>query len=247
MARDKFDAIIIDPDLDSRMRLKQATSSVYNFRKVVQAVDLNEALSKLQSGVETADVIFVSYRFDQKDVTKFIANSKATRTGQDCAYILVMKTKNQDSSTVALNVMVGADGFLFEPYSVDYLLEITKLADQVKAERSASREKAAMGLVVQDMMHQVDQAAYLKACRYEYGRNLRKLKELSAVFSTFDAAKTETYFDIAIRMFGEAPIPKPVQQHKRYAGVSNRIKRKMEEKLISELEQEHPPAPAAKE
>jgi CheY-like chemotaxis protein len=230
----KYDTIIIDPDLDSRMRLKQAMTAVYNFGKSHQVVSLDEALSRLR-GSDNCDVIFISYRFEQKEVAQFIKNAKETKNGMDAAYVLVMKTKNQDTSTVAQNVMSGADGFLFEPYSVDLLLEITQLSAKVKVERAATREKAAINLLVQDVIGQIDQVSYIKSCQIDIGASMKKLRDLCAVFQGLDAEKLNLYYESALKCFEDAPIPKNVFQHKKYGGVSSRIKKKMEEKILADI------------
>ncbi len=231
----KYDTIIIDPDLDSRMRLKQAMSAVYNFGKTYQVINLDESLSRLKTGTETIDVIFVSYRFPQDEITKFIQQAKETKNGQDCAYVLVLKSKDQDSSTVAQNVMIGADGFLFEPYSVDVLLEMTQLAARVKVERSGAREKAAINMLVQDVIGQIDQVSYIKSCKIDIGGSMKKLRDLCSFFQSLGPEKVSLYYDSALKSFEEAPVPKNVFQHKKYSGVSSRIKKKMEDKILADI------------
>lgn len=233
----KYNASIIDPDLDTRMRLKQATTAVHNFGKVHQLTNLREGLAAM-NGYERVDVVFLSYRFDEDEVKGFIKEAKETPQGQDAAYVLVLRTKDQDSSVVAKNVMIGADGFLFEPYSVDYLLEITELAARVRKERSKAREEAAIKFLVTDVINHVDMIAYLKSCDCEVGRTLKKFKEICSVFETLDPESKEIYYKIAIEMFIEAPIPQRFLQRKTYRGASQRVKRRMEDKLLAELEQE---------
>ncbi len=231
----KYEAFIVDSDLDSRMRLKQATSSVHNFGKVQQIAALKEAVSKL-SGPDKCDVVFISYKFDQSEVTQFIKEAKQTPHGQDAAYVLVLRGQDQDSQTVASNVMIGADGFLFEPYSVDNLIEITSLAARVKRERSKSREAAALKFLITDVMNQVDLIAFLKQSGYEVGRSLKKFKDLCGVFQTLEGDSKDLYFELAIKMFEEAPLPKTMFQNKKYAGASSRVKRLAEKKVMAELE-----------
>jgi response regulator RpfG family c-di-GMP phosphodiesterase len=230
----RYDTITIDPDLDSRMRLKQAMSSVYNFGKNFQSQSLDDARSRL-GGSEPIDVVFVSSRYSQEDIKNFILKGKETKYGQDCAYVLVLQAKDQHSSSVAQNVMIGTDGFLFEPYSVDQLLEITRLAARVKKERGDARERAAVQLLVQDVINQLDQVAYLRSCSVESANGMKKLKDLCSMFHTLTGEKLDIYYQSAVKAFEEAPIPKAVYQPKKYGGVSSRIKKKLEDKILSEL------------
>lgn len=233
----RYNALIIDPDLDTRMRLKAATTSVVEFGKVHLITSISETSRKLEAGGEAVDVMFLSYRFERADIAAFIKSAKETKTAQDAAYVLVLQTKEQDSQTVAENVMIGADGLLFEPYSVDQLVEITALAARVKKERSDAREAAALKFLLKDVMHQIDLIAYLKSVGYDVGRGIRRFKQMCEVFRTLEGNSKEVYYNLAVDMFSEAPFPKKIYQ-KTYKGASSRVKKKMEQKLIEELEKD---------
>ena len=237
MAYTKYDAIILDSDIDTRMRLKQATNSVHQFGKVLIVGSIKEAMSILKAGEQQVDVIFISGKFDQEDVTAVVRDAKETKYGADAAYILVLKSKDQDSSTVAANVMIGADGFLFEPYSVDYLVEITQLAAKVKKERAKNREAAALTFLINDIIHQIDVISYLKSCEFEVGRGLKAFKQMCQVFQTLEPESLELYYDIALDKFENAPLPASTVNKKKYSGASSRVKKRMQEKLLSELEE----------
>ena len=240
----KFDAILIDPDLNSRMRLKQATTAVPAFGAVQQTSTVNEALSRMGSSNEKCDVIFLSYRIDSAEITTFIKKAKETKSGQDSAYVLVLKG-GADGASIAQNVIGGADGMLFEPYSVDYLYEITNLASRVKKERSSAREKAAIAMMVQDFIAQVDQLAYLKSCSMDTARCFKKLKESSNFIRTLSPESLQVYYELAVNGFEAAPIPTDVSKYKKYGGVSDRIKKRMEKKVVAELEKKSGPGGTA--
>lgn len=230
----KFDAILIDPDLNSRMRLKQATTAVPQFGAVQQTSTVNEALSRMGGG-DKCDVIFLSFRIDQSEITNFIRKAKETKAGQDTAYVLVMKG-GADGATIAQNVIGGADGMLFEPYSVDYLYEITNLAARVKRERSDLREKAAIQMLVQDLITQVDQLAYLKSCNMDTVRAFKRLKESCDFIRSLSPESVQAYYQMAVDSFQAAPIPSNVSKYKKYGGASDRIKKRMEKKVAAEME-----------
>jgi DNA-binding NarL/FixJ family response regulator len=221
-AVNKYDAIIIDSDIETRMRLKQATTAVVDFGKVQQLGDAWEAIAKLK-GKERCDVVFISSRLGKEDTTNFIRDAKSTPQGQDAAYVLVLKGE-QDSGTVAHNVMLGADGFLVEPYSVDQLTEITALAARVRRERSQAREEAALRFLLSDIM--------------KVGRSTRKFKDLCGVLLSLQGDSRELYYQVAIDMFESAPPPRRIVQAKRYSGASSRVKKQIEDKLLDELEKE---------
>lgn len=232
----KFDAVIVDPDLDTRMRLKQCTAAVHQFGKVMQAGALKDAVARLTS--DSTDVCFISYRFDQEEVSKFIRDGKASKGGQDCAYVLVLKSQDQQSSTVATNVLAGFDGFLFEPYSVDQLLELTSLAAKVRKERGAQREEAAMKFLLNDIINQIDQIAFLKASGIDMGMSVKKLKDLCSVLKNLEPSSREIYLKVAVDTFEAAPVPKKIFQRKIYGGASSRLKKKQEQAILEQIAKE---------
>lgn len=231
----KYNAIVIDPDTQARMRLKTATASVPFFGEVRLQSSLDETLRMLNSAAHQ-DVVFIANRFEQKDITRFVKGGKETQGGQDSAYVIVLSTKDQESTAVASNVLGGADGLLFEPYSVDQLVEITELAARIKAERSQEREAAALKFLMQDIVKQIDRVAYIKSCGFDVGRNLKLLKDMCGVFETLDEATMALYYEIAAIAFESAPVPN--YPKKNYKGVSERVRKKMEQKIVAELEAE---------
>lgn len=229
-----FDAIIVDSNLDTRMRLKQACASVHHFGKVFQAQSLKDATGKLGEGT-AIDVCFISYLFDQGEVTNFIKDAKGLKSGQDSAYILVLKSKDQQASTVATNVIAGFDGFLFEPYSVEQLVELTALAARVRKERSNEREAAALRFLLNDMMNQIDQIAYLKAAGFDMGPSMKKFKDMCSVLGTLTPDSKTIYETLVVELFGEAPLPKKIFQRKIYGGASSRVKKRQDKEIAAQI------------
>lgn len=229
---DKLDAIIIDPDLDTRMRLKQATSSVHNFGKVYQLGTLKEGIDRL-NGSDRCDVIFMSHHFESSEIASFIKAGKESPCGQDAAYILVLKAKDQGSGTVAQSMMIGADGLLFEPYSVDLLIEITNLAAKVKSERSETRQNAAIKILVSELMDQLDQIAASMAKATDVGWSIKKFKEAAAAIPK-EGESYSKYLEIGTDLFVNAPAPKLILGRAKYVGASKRMKARADAKKAAQ-------------
>lgn len=230
-----LDALVADPDITTRARLKEATSAVAQFASVYQFNTLNEALSYLQ-GEKRCDVMFISYRYQPGEVKNFLLQAKESPQGRDSAYVMVLKAKDQEGSTVASNVMLGVDGFLFEPYSVDSLVEITRLARRIRAERSAARVKLAITLSLSEVIQQLDVVAFLKSTGVEVSRSMRRLKEMCADMKGVAVEALPAYFEVAVKTFTEILSPRKIFQMKEYSGVSDRVKKRMEEKLRAKAE-----------
>jgi len=230
----RYDAFLVDSDLDARMRLKQATTSVASFGRVNQASKLAECLDRIR-GSEKTDVIFVSYQFDRASTVSFINEVKKHPNGQDAAFILVMQNKDQQSSTVAENILCGADGFLFAPYSVEQLVEITRLAAEVKRERSHGREEAALRFLLNDVIGQVDQLSMFQKCGYEAAPILKKLRDTCAVLRALEGDSLDLYFKLAAEVFETAPLPISLPSTKKYVGASSRVAKRMEKRAMMKL------------
>ena len=245
----KYNALVVDPDTGTRLRLKQAAISVYHFGEVHLCPDLDNALARLEGGKQS-DVVFISERFPKDQIPPFIKQAKGTAGGNDAAYVLVLTKSEDDSARVASGVMLGADGVLMEPYSVDSLVEITKLSARVKRENARTREKAAISFLVKDIIKQIDRLAYMKVCEMDVGRSLKQFREMCSVFENFDDNSRQMYFEIMLELFDNLPPPKyPVRQYK---GASLRVKKMMEKKLLEQFndgttsdEKGEQPAPAA--
>ena len=233
----RYNALIVDSDLQSRMRLKQATASVVEFGDVDQIGSIRDALNRLASD-KRCDLVFISHNFSSEESAHFIREGKKLKQGQDSAYVLVLKSKDQESSTVAASVMQGADGILFEPYSVEILVELAKLAAKIRRERGDARERVALNLMVSEIMNQLDLVAFLKSCEMETGRSQRKLGELCQVLHKLEQEKISLYYEVAVTAFEAAQLPKKAFQIKKYKGASDRVKKILEQKILEELERD---------
>jgi DNA-binding NarL/FixJ family response regulator len=232
----RLNAILADPDITTRMRLRQATTAVPQFAEVIQAATLNEAIYKLESE-SRFDVVFISYKFNLEETKTFIEGAKKTKQGELAAFVLVLRTRDQDKSTIATGVMMGIDGFLFEPYSVDSLVEMTNLARKVRDERSAAKEKMATSLLVKEIIDQLDLVAYLKSCGYAVSKSKDRLIELCASLKGMHAENAEERTEYIASLFIDAPLPKKAFEAKKYGGVSARVRQRMEKKVMGKIGQ----------
>jgi DNA-binding NarL/FixJ family response regulator len=231
----KYDAVIIDPDMTTRARLKQVCGSVVNFGKVVPSNSCFDMLENARADGRY-DVEFISHHIPQEQTPGFIKEAKTTPGGQDAAYILVLPTRDQGSGDVAQAMIIGADGVLFEPYSVDILVEITLLAAKVRRERRAARDEATFKFLINDLIQQIDMIAYSKSCGYETGPAMKLFRQACSVLPAIDPDSIEIWYKTAVDLFEAAPIPSSLLQRKKYGGASNRVRQRMSEKITAEVE-----------
>lgn len=236
-AQEKYATIIVDSDLNRRMRLRQATSIVPLFGEVVTVAHLKEVISRLE-GDRHWDLVFTSSHFPQSEIDEFVKHAKQTKQGQDAAYVLLLGVDKQgNSSELAKNIMNGLDGFLLEPYSVDSLVDITRLAARVKGERRAAREKAALNLLLGKITNQLDLVAYTRKMGIEHGQSYKTLRELCTDLAGLSPESHKLYLELAVEAFTKAPLPRRVFKAEAYKGASSRVKQLMEKRMINKMGQ----------
>lgn len=239
---EKINALVIDPELESRMRLKHATSMLHNFDKLTQCASISEATQKIGTS-DPFGIVFLSEKLEKNEALNFVKSSKQSPQSQDSAFVYLVKSQADMSTLVATNMLSGIDGFLCEPFSVDSLSEITVLAAKVKKERGEARELAAMRFLMTQIANQISKVAQLKAAGMDSIRENRKLTEMCSIFNNLSEETRQQYLNIAIEVFERAPIPKALPSVKAYGGVSNRVKRRLEDRVLKQIAGEETATP----
>ena len=126
-------ALIVDRDLEHRARLRLAMRASLLFPTVHVANSLQEA--ELHLSEEPIDIVFIAMREDEEAINRFIKRLKQELAGRDAAYVLLLEGR-RSSVEIARTLVDGADALLLEPYSVESLHTISRLAETMKKERS---------------------------------------------------------------------------------------------------------------
>ena len=99
------------------------------FPTVHVANSLQEAERHLSE--EPIDIVFIAIREDGDVVNRFIKRLKQELAGRDAAYVLLLEGR-RNSVEIARTLLDGADALLLEPYSVESLHAISRLAEKIK-------------------------------------------------------------------------------------------------------------------
>ena len=140
----------------------------------------------------------------------------------------------QDANTVGAIVLIGADGLLTEPYSVEALVNIVALAQRTKSERSDGRVRKALSLVVNDTAALIDLAAEIRRLGGTAQVVLRKAREKLHVHPSV-LTRDENFYQILADTFEKSKPSEPLQV-KVYLGASIRIRKRSEEKLVDRIQ-----------
>lgn len=229
-----YDALLVDPDVKSRNNLKTVTTAVTSLRKSYNANTLSEAWSHLV-GTQGCDIIFFNYKLGKDEITKFIARAKECPRGEECTFIIVLASDEQDNATIAGTVLMGAHGVLCHPYSADRLKEIAELATKVKGDCANNRKKVAIQMLLNEVIKEYDKLATYIARGFPYERAKKKFADKIKSLQSAQGEAFDSYIGVALDFFEKVPPPAPKEDYK---GGSKRVKDKLEAKLREQFERE---------
>lgn len=224
-------AVVIAKDPDARIRLKQALSAMGVFEFVRLIGTIEEAGAAIEFAPQL-DLVFLSDSFPPDDVQGFITRSRQTKKGKDAVYIVV-KGREQNQLDVLLQVFAqGADGCLFEPYSVDNLTALIDAANGTRSVALDVREGHCLRAILRAVADEVDRLS-LAAQAGLPPKYSRQYRMLSATLAEWHSRSPAEYSEQLLELFLNAPLP--TISTKLYKGASERVRRMTEQKLQEEL------------
>lgn len=228
---------IVDSDAEKKMRLKAAATPVALFHRIVLFHNLQEALNKIEVDGD-CDIVFLSSRFEEKEISDFIAEVKHSPNGSDATFVLVLGLAGTQNQKLPEYMLLGIDGFLFEPYSVEGLTDTANLALKLRKERQGSRERLAIAVLVKDIMKQVDAIALTKRLGLGSSKLSARLEALGAAIRKLPDETIYPYLNLLVEEMIASPLPEKMSQFESYKGASTRVKKVIEKKILEELEKE---------
>jgi len=118
----------------------------------------------------------------------------------------------------------GADAILLEPYSVESLYTISRLADKMKKERSRVRMQVPLRLLVREIAAQLGQVARLAKSGASGLVSRGVLQEMCSVLGELDLETRSLYFEVIMEVFPELPATHCSVHVATYRGVSQRVR-----------------------
>lgn len=231
---ERFFALIVEPDIDARMRLKQSTTALHCFENLHHVNSLREAQSFVEIAPQRIDILFVSKRIPPEDMRLFFTSCREKGKARTAAYVVLFQSVTEGANLIKSILELGADGILCEPYSVDQLSEISELAIKVRKEKSDILEKKMLTLLYEDFVKQIDLIACLRAAKCEPGFSAKVLKDLGETLKRLPESTKKNFIEVCLEKFPEAPIPPEALTPKTYGGASERVKRMMAKKRLNQ-------------
>ena len=187
------------------------------FPTVHVANSLEEAERHLSE--EPIDIVFIAIREDGDVVNRFIKRLKQELAGRDAAYVLLLEGR-RNSVEIARTLLDGADALLLEPYSVESLHAIGRLAEKIKKERSRARMQVPLRLLVREIAAQLGQVARLEKSGASGLVSRSVLQEMCSVLGELDQETLSLYFEVIMEVFPELPATHSSVHVGTYRGVS---------------------------
>jgi len=151
--------LVIEADSERRSRCSQAARENVAFKKVNAISNPREFDTRVSQG-HIYDVVFIGASFRLELINDVVRVAKAH--SEDCTCILVAGAQQQDALSLASSIMGGVDGFLYEPFSVDGLNQVARIAQELKRVYHERRMKASVKLIVGEMLDTVDDLSFGK-------------------------------------------------------------------------------------
>jgi len=214
---DNYCALIVEGNLEHRARLRVAMRASLLFPTVHVANSLQEAERHLSE--EPIDIVFIAIREDGDVVNRFIKRLKQELAGRDAAYVLLLEGR-RNSVEIARTLVDGADALLLEPYSVEALHAISRLAEKMKKERSRARMQVPLRLLVREIAAQLGQVARLEKSGASGLVSRSVLQEMCSVLGELDQETLSLYFEVILEVFPELPATHSSVHVGTYRGVS---------------------------
>ncbi len=230
----KFEVLLLDNDLDTRMRLQHAISLNPEFGRDIQTNNFKEALQTLQHESNSLDLVFIANtNFQFQDIEQFIAEARTIPAAQDAAFIVVFSSYEGKDELIAQVYELGADSYIFEPYSADDFRRMANLAAHVGPRRLIDREVLSVGPLVREMVKLLDLMHHLIAVDCSVEKTRQRLYAISQRIAGFQDESKEVYFSYIEECLPLLPPPDPeasglkTQQHK-----STRLRKRLEDVLL---------------
>ena len=138
-------------------------------------------------------------------LTDSLNRLKQELAGRDAAYVLLLEGR-RNSVEIARTLVDGADALLLEPYSVESLHTISRLAEKMKKERVLARAQVRMQvplrLLVREIAAQLGQVARLEKSGASALVSRGVLREMCSVLGELDP---ETLFAVLRSHLGCLP------------------------------------------
>lgn len=200
-----IDTLLIDADLDARLRFKQAIQMLGVRVSVSTTTTLFEALQRLDT-LRSCDIVYVSSRFDSEVLSGFVTSARRTKQGKNAAFMMMVPAPDCQTTTLARFALAGADGFLLEPYSAAGLEGTIRSGLLARHKRAVSSRRLAIELLVKSVIDAMREYRKRAAAGLPTRGNRTGIEKTLQIVRDLDAQGRDEYMDLLMeRMLTSNP------------------------------------------
>jgi CheY-like chemotaxis protein len=214
-------------------RLKLAVRDYSYDLEINWVVSFNAALQRLAEKRYAA--IVVAPDLPKDDLEKFVSSLQSQPGGQDVAVIMIIEdqTGPEMEEQMSLGLLLGANGFLKDPFSTQGVKETLILSHALKNQRLESRQKKSVASSLRDARQLIDHAALLK--QLNQGGDLKgpAINSIRAAIHKCVAENAALYYRLVVGSFVRFALMKRPLSSDMYTGKSQRVRRNIAGKKVS--------------
>ncbi len=230
----KFDVLLLDNDLDARMRLQHAISLNPEFGRDIQTNNFTEALEVFREQTKSLDLVFIANTNLQfQDIEQFIGEARTLVGAQDASFVVVFSSYEGKDELIAQVYNLGADGYIFEPYSADDFRRMANMAARVGPRRLIDREVLSIGPTVREMIKLIDLMHSLLAQQCSIEKSWERFQAIGQRLARFQKESKEVYFEYIQEVLPLLSAPDPeISSLKNHQHKSPRLRKRLEDTLL---------------
>ncbi len=230
----KLEVLLLDNDLDSRVRLQHAIMLNSEFGRDIQTNTFKEALEVLQTESRSLDLVFIANtNLQLQDIGGFVQEARSLQGAQDAAFVVVFSSYESKDELISQTYQIGVDSYIFEPYSADDFRRMANLAARVGPRRLIDRELLSIAPLVREMIKLVDlmHLLLIQSCAIE--KSMERLRAMGQRLASFQEESKDAYFDHIEECLSLVPSPdRSIEELKKHQHKSPRLRKRLEDALL---------------
>lgn len=181
-------------------------------------------------------VILVTPDFEEYEIENFIRQATDTPGGEDAAIILLISAKDsyEIEEQMSIGLLIGANGFLMEPFSVDGVRDTIALAQSVQTDRLSKRQKQGIKLCLGPARRLIDRTATLLRMNDSYRPVQTEVENTSKSIERCVEENSDLYFRVLVGSFIRLCKERDKSKIESYSGSSPRVRKMVAQKLLDE-------------
>lgn len=214
-------ALIVSHEGEIRQQIHQILERSSLAVHTTACASVEDGLQALKQPRATYQAVFISQTTEPRELAEFIEAAKKLPSSCDAAIIVLMKSAEMAHSSISDSMIIGAHGFLCEPFTVSAAEEVLNLSRKVRLQHSKVRLRAATGL----LLHGISQEGKSPEEPRGSGNLWQDVQESCKRYREITGESVTTAVVSALHRIA------PSQRISTYNGVSTRVRHLFERKF----------------